>query len=112
MGQKRSPNPIQRNTSIMKRQTAVWTIIAALCLWGPPVRAGNEIELSQVPAAVMKAVEKAVAGLKVTRVELEKEGGKTVYDVRGTQDGKAVEVEVTAGGEVLEIERGQDAEED
>lgn len=67
------------------------------------------IALDEVPAKVMEAGEKAVPGIVFTRVERELEGGVWVYDMEGTANGVEYEVEVTADGKVLEIEKeGQD----
>jgi hypothetical protein len=70
------------------------------------------VPLSDVPTAVIDAAKQAVPGLDVTRVEREMEKGTLVYDVTGTAAGKAFEVEVTADGEVLETEEGDDDGED
>lgn len=69
------------------------------------------VPLEKVPAKVRQAGEQAVPGIVFTRVERELEGGVWVYDLEGTANGVAYEVEVTADGKVLEIEKG-DADED
>jgi hypothetical protein len=59
------------------------------------------IPLSAVPAAALKAAEKAVAGLKAEEAEVE---SVLIYELVGTADGKRYEVEVTAEGTVIETE--------
>lgn len=66
------------------------------------------IALDQVPAHVLQAALKAVPGLIVEQAEMEVEEGVTVYDLEGTAAGEPVEVEVSAEGEVLEIEHGEE----
>lgn len=67
---------------------------------------------AEAPANVLEAARKAVPGLVVTGVESELERGVLIYDVSGTADGKAYEVEVAADGTVNEIEEGDDDGED
>jgi uncharacterized membrane protein YkoI len=61
-----------------------------------------------VPANVLEAAKNAVPGLVVTGTESEVEHGVRIYDVTGTADGTAYEIEVTADGKVTEIEEGGD----
>ncbi len=78
----------------------------------PAAHRGDEgevsVPLSEVPAVVMNAAKGAVSGIIFTRAEREFEGGRMVYDMAGTMDGQAYEVEVTESGEVLEIELEDD----
>lgn len=71
-----------------------------------------DIALSEVPESVKKAALEAVPGLVLSGAEKEKEHGQLVYSLEGTAAGEAYEVEVSAGGKVLEIERGEDEEDD
>ena len=63
----------------------------------------GEIPLDRVPQAAKDAALAAVAGLVLETAELEGEG---VFCLHGTADGEFYEVEVTADGDVGEIERG------
>ena len=72
----------------------------------------EEVALGDVPEAVKKAALAAVPGLVLVEAERETEHGSTVYSLEGTAGGEAVEVEVSADGKVLEIERGEDEDED
>jgi uncharacterized membrane protein YkoI len=73
----------------------------------------REIPLSEVPAAARAAAEGAVPGIRLTEAEVEEEGGRLVYELEGVADGKEYEIEVTAEGEVLEVEEaGDDDDED
>ncbi len=75
---------------------------------------GNEqrIALDQVPAAVKKAAEAAVPGLALKSAETETEQGVLHYCLEGTAAGEKVEVEVSPSGKVLEVERGDEGEDD
>lgn len=67
-----------------------------------------EVALGDVPDAVKSAAIRAVPGLVLTKAEKETERGATVYSVEGTVDGIEYEVEVSASGDVTEIEREGD----
>ena len=70
--------------------------------------ADDEIPLERVPQAAKDAALAAVPGLVLEAAELEREG---VFCLHGTADGEFYEVEVTADGDVGEIERGDGGEE-
>lgn len=72
----------------------------------------EEIALDAVPAAVLTAARAAVPGITLSSAEREVEHGATHYCVHGTAAGERVEVEVSPAGDVLEIERGDDEEDD
>jgi hypothetical protein len=71
----------------------------------------REIPLSDVPAAARLAAELAVPGIRLTEAEVEMEDGRLVYELEGVVDGLEYEIEVTAEGEVLEVE-GPGADDD
>lgn len=70
----------------------------------------EEIPLSEVPQSVKDAAIAAVPGLVLEEAEVE--DGVTVYDLEGEVAGEEVTVEVTAAGEVLEVEWDDDEDED
>jgi len=70
------------------------------------------VALDAVPATALAAAKKAVPGVVFTSAEREVEGGVTLYSLEGSVDGERCEVEVTPDGEVLEVERGADDDED
>ena len=70
------------------------------------------IALDQVPAAVKKAAEAAVAGFVAESAEKETEEGALHYCIHGHANGEFVEIEVDEQGKVLEIERGEDEDDD
>ncbi|MHC4627080.1 MAG: PepSY domain-containing protein [Planctomycetota bacterium] len=72
----------------------------------------KEIPLSEVPAAAAAAAKGAVEGIELTEAEVEKEDGQTVYDIEGTANGKEYTIEVTADGEVLEVEEETEDDDD
>jgi len=63
------------------------------------------VALADVPRLVLDAARAAVPGVVLTNAEMEQEDGQTVYSLSGTLDGEEVEIEVSATGKVLEIER-------
>jgi hypothetical protein len=64
-----------------------------------------EIALSEVPHVVMEAAMHALPGIVLVSAERELEQGEIVYCLHGTQHGDDVEIELSAAGDVLEIER-------
>ena len=100
----------------------VWSIVvgmALVCLVGCECMESmfekeKEIPLSDVPQAALTAAEGAVEGITLTEAETVEEDGQTVYILEGEAAGKVYEIEVTADGEVLEVEEEteDDAEDD
>lgn len=72
----------------------------------------EDIALDQVPASVKKAAEAAVPGFVLKEAEKETEKGVQIYSLEGTAGGEAVEIEVSTDGKVLEVERGEDGEDE
>lgn len=70
------------------------------------------IALDEVPAAVKKAAEDAVPGFVLKSAETETEEGALHYCLEGTAGGESVEIEVSTDARVLEIERGEDDEDE
>jgi len=71
------------------------------------------VALSQVPEAIKQAALAAVPGFVLKSAEKETEEGTLCYCLEGTAGGEAVEVEVRASdAKVVEIERGEDDDED
>ncbi len=64
------------------------------------------VALTDVPQLVLDAAQAALPGVVLTSAEIEQEDGQVVYSLSGTLAGEAVEIEVSATGTVLEIERG------
>ena len=98
----------------------VWYIVIALalvCLVGcesleSMFENEKEIPLSDVPQPAIAAAEGAVEGIALTEAEMEEEDGQTVYVLEGEAAGKEYEIEVTADGEVLEVEEETEDEAD
>ena len=71
-----------------------------------------EIPLSDVPQKVIDAARSAVPGIVFEEASVEMEDGLEVFELEGEADGVEYEIEVTAEGEVLEIERDDDEDDD
>ncbi|MBI3832228.1 MAG: sigma-70 family RNA polymerase sigma factor [Planctomycetes bacterium] len=63
-----------------------------------------------LPPEIKAAAEAALKGFKIAKVEKETKGGKTIYDIEGTADGKRYELEVSAEGKVLEVKEADEDE--
>ena len=72
----------------------------------------EKVALSDVPANVIEAANKAVPGGKIEEVEMEEEDGKVSYEVEKVVDGVEYDIEVTADGIVKEVEKEDDEEDD
>ena len=72
----------------------------------------EEVPLSEVPQVVLDAAQQAVPGITLTEAELERTENGPVYEIEGEVDGQEYEIEVTAAGEVLEVERGDDVDDE
>jgi len=61
----------------------------------------QQVSLSEVPAPARATIEKVTAGGTIKTIEKAEEGGRTVYDVEATVQGRDVEYDVAADGTVL-----------
>ena len=64
----------------------------------------ESVPMSEVPAPVLEAAQAAVEGIVLSEAEVEMEDGQLVYEIEGKVNGKEYSIEVTADGEVLEVE--------
>jgi hypothetical protein len=72
---------------------------------GSPPPSDPVVPLSEVPPIVMEKARNTLPGITFDTVYKMKVKGKDAYEVRGKDNrGKVREVEVSADGEVLEIE--------
>ncbi len=69
------------------------------------VEGEKAIPLSEVPTVALEAARAAVAGITLTEAEIDEEGGRLIYELAGRANGSDYEIEVTADGEVLEVEQ-------
>ncbi|EDY82036.1 hypothetical protein VDG1235_1656 [Verrucomicrobiia bacterium DG1235] len=74
----------------------------------------KDIDVKDLPPVVLESALKAVPGFIVEEAELEKENGVLVYELEGksTKDGFEYEIEISPEGEILEIEKGDEEEDD
>ena len=63
------------------------------------------VPIEKVPEVVMKVAKEKLPGVKFDSAWTEKDGGKTVYEVRGkSADGKIRDIKVSLDGTVLEVD--------
>ncbi len=95
----------------MSRLTLTMAIVAVMFMGCATIESLFErekpIPLSQVPAAALKAAEAAVEGIVLTGAEVEEEDGRPVYEIQGHTKGMEYEIEVTADGRVIDIEKDE-----
>ncbi|RDY71581.1 hypothetical protein DXT76_06070 [Halobacillus trueperi] len=106
-----------RGGCIMKKKWIIGGIVSVVVLggaFGVSAVSGNDqfaesaVDFSQKEAEA--AAKEEVDGLKIEKVEKDKEGGISIYEIEGqTEDGKEAEVEVDANtGEVVQVEHNED----
>lgn len=79
--------------------------LLGLVAFVPVVRAGEEkVPLKDVPMAVLDAVKARFPAAELKEAARETEDGRTTYEVALKQAGKAVDVALTAEGEITEVE--------
>ena len=63
------------------------------------------VPIDKVPETVMKVAKEKLPGVKFDTAWTEKNGGKTVYEVRGkSSDGKTRDIKISPDGSVLEVD--------
>ena len=63
------------------------------------------VPVDKVPEAVMKVAKEKLPGVKFDTAWKEKDGDKTVYEVRGkSSDGKIRDIKISPDGSVLEVD--------
>lgn len=63
------------------------------------------VPVDKVPEAVMKVAKEKLPGVKFDTAWKEKDGDKTVYEVRGkSSDGKTRDIKISPDGSVLEVD--------
>ena len=63
------------------------------------------VPIDKVPEAVMKVAKEKLPGVKFDTAWKEKDGDKTVYEVRGkSSDGKTRDIKISPDGSVLEVD--------
>ena len=79
-------------------------VFAALALTGS-LMAEKMLKLEQLPAPVQKTVKEQTLSAKMVGLSKEKEGGKTVYELETSVDGKSRDVMIDATGAILSVEQ-------
>ena len=90
----------------MKR-FALFGSVILICLTGcgESFEKTEMVPIGNVPETVMKVAKEKLPGVKFDSAWTEKEGGKTVYEVRGkSADGKTRDIKVMQDGMVLEVD--------
>jgi hypothetical protein len=80
-------------------------LLAAACGCGESAERPEPVALDKVPPAAMAAATKALPGIKFERAQKIWVNGQEAYEIRGKEKGgKIREAEVTAAGELIEVE--------
>ena len=85
-----------------KRRLSLAT--AALAIAMAAVLAAQKVQMKDLPPAVQKGVQDNLKGGTVKTLAKEKEGGKTVYEVESTLNGKTRDFMLDATGHLLSVE--------
>jgi hypothetical protein len=106
----RIPLPLEGGTMMSLGRYGIVALSVAGLLAAVAMARGDDeaIKLSDVPAAVRKAADKAAPKATWTGATKETDEGKTIYSLSGTipvgGEDREVAVDVTAEGKVLEVE--------
>lgn len=65
----------------------------------------HSVAIGSVPAAALAAAKKSVPGFQPTCAKIEHKRAGDVYEINGTSPKGKYEIDVTAAGRVLEVER-------
>ncbi len=85
------------------RAIPIAILLAAGC--GEAFEKTDMVPIDKVPEPVMKVAKEKLPGVKFDTAWTEKEGDKTVYEVRGkSADGKTRDIKVSPDGTVLEVD--------
>jgi uncharacterized membrane protein YkoI len=66
--------------------------------------ADTKVKVEDLPAAVQKTVKEQTQSAKLVGVSTEKEGGKTVYELETTVNGKSRDLMIDSAGAILSVE--------
>ena len=80
------------------------SLIAAVAITGS-LQAEKMMKLEQLPAPVQKTVKEQTQSAKMVGLSKEKEGGKTVYELETSADGKSRDLMIDAAGAILSVEQ-------
>lgn len=94
------------------RLSSLHVALVTLALAAPPVLAGESVPLDKLYAKVTDAIAKNFQGAEVLSAERETENGKTKHEVKIRHEGATWEVEVADNGEITEMEREDDKDDD
>ena len=83
-------------------------LVASVVLMGSAFAQEKKIKRSELPAAVEKTVAEQSKGATIRGFSEEKEKGQTTYEVAMTVNGHTKDVQVDAGGTVIEVEEQVD----
>ena len=72
----------------------------------------HDITLTEVPQSARDAAMKAVAGITLTKAEIEEKASGTIYELKGEADGKKYKIKVTPEGKVIKCEKKDSEDKD
>lgn len=89
------------------RRTVAAAVAVAFVVLAAPARpaAGERIDVKNLPASVVKAIQGRFPGAELLRAERERDDGKVEYEVKFRHRGVRWEAEVTEDGRIKEVER-------
>jgi len=80
-------------------------LIAALLVASPLLYAGEDIAVTDLPSEVTSAIEAKFPGAKLIKAEKETKRGELRYEVKIESGAERHEIDLTASGEILKIEK-------
>lgn len=83
-------------------------LTAALIVASPLLYAGEDIAVTDLPKEVTAAIESKFPGAKLIKAEKETKRGQPAYEVKIESGTERHELDITATGEILKIEKKKD----
>jgi uncharacterized membrane protein YkoI len=80
------------------------SLIFGAVLFTTALVADTKVKVEDLPAAVQKTVKEQTQNAKLVGVSTEKEGGKTVYELETTVNGKSRDLMIDSAGAILSVE--------
>jgi uncharacterized membrane protein YkoI len=93
---------------LIRSRMFVAAAIALLTLSVTAIAQERKVKKEELPAAVQRTADEQAKGATVRGYSMEKENGKTTYEVQLTVNGKSRDVSIDASGAVIEIEEQVD----
>ena len=105
---------MKKTTTLLLAAAASLTLLSSCATQPRPVAPGyaddaddadNDIPKNEVPANVLAAAKAQIPGFVLEETDLQQRGAARLFELQGRANGRPYEIDITADGRVLRIER-------